>query len=220
MQGKLRFILAIVIISAVTLAVREVVKKLVPPPTGKPSLVINDDPVKSPFHIATAAVGNNLEGNFVFTDQNGARFDVRAWFDKPMVVSFVFTNCPVVCPAITSSLSKIVKENRDRLGRDFRILTISFDTAKDTPDVMLKFGQNFTDDFTNWKFITGSEGTVKSFADRLGIVYKPDDTGGFLHTVGVTVVEPGGIVSAQVFGPQYSGEDILRPVESALGEKK
>lgn len=219
-QGKLQFILAIAVVAAVTFAVREVVKKFIIPQKEEPLSVINTDPAKSPFHIATAAVGNNLEGNFVFTDQNGASFDIKTWFDKPMVVSFVFTNCPVICPAITLSLSKIVKENKERFGKDFRVLTISFDIAKDTPDVMLKFGQNFTDDFANWKFVTGSEGTVKAFADRLGIVFKPDDTGGFLHTVGVTVVEPGGIVSAQVFGPQYSGEDILRPVDSALGKKK
>lgn len=220
MQGKFQFILTIVAVAALTLAVREVVKKFVIPQKQADLPVINADPAKSPFHIATAAVGNNLEGNFVFTDQDGARFDVKTWFDKPMVVSFIFTNCPVICPAITSSLSKVVKENRERFGKDFRVLTISFDIAKDTPDVMLKFGQNFTDDFANWKFVTGSEETVKAFANRLGIVYKPDDTGGFLHTVGVTVVEPGGIVSAQVFGPQYSGEDILRPVDSALGKKK
>jgi len=219
-RGKLRFIMGIVIITAVTLAVREVVKKLLLPPASQPSLVETVDPANSPFRIAAAAVGNNLEGRFVFTDQNGGKFDVKTWFDKPIVVSFMFTNCSVVCPAITSSLSRIVKENKGRLGKDFRILTISFDTAKDTPDVMLKFGHNFTDDFANWKFLTGSEGTVKAFANRLGIVYKPDDTGGFLHTVGVTVVGPDGIVSAQVFGPQYSNEDILRPVENALGKNK
>lgn len=220
MQGKLRFILGLVIVTAVTYGVREVVKKLVLRPTDQPSTVEAVDPANSPFRIANAALGNNLEGSFVFTDQNGGKFDVKTWFDKPIVVSFVFTNCPVVCPAITSSLSRVVKENKGRLGKDFRILTISFDTAKDTPDVMLKFGHNFTDDFANWKFLTGSEATVKAFANRLGIVYKPDNAGGFLHTVGVTVVEPEGIVSAQVFGPQYSNEDILRPVESALGKGK
>jgi len=220
MRGKLRFILGLVIVTAVTLAVREVVKKLVLPPTGKPLAVKTTDPATSPFHIATAAVGNKLDGDYVFTDQDGGKFDVKTWFDKPIVVSFVFTNCSVVCPAITSSLSRIVKENRGRLGKDFRILTVSFDTAKDTPDVMLKFGHNFTDDFANWKFLTGSEGTVRAFANRLGIVYKPDNAGGFLHTVGVTVVGPGGKVSAQVFGPQYSNEDILRPVENALGKDK
>ncbi len=220
MQGKLRFILAIVIVTAVTFAVREVVKKLVIPPSQKPLPVRAVDPATSPFYIANAAIGNKLGGDESFTDQNGAKFDVKTWFDKPMVVSFVFTNCPVVCPAITSSLSKIVKENKERLGKDFRILTISFDTDKDTPDVMLKFGHNFTDGFTNWKFVTGSREAVKAFADRLGIVYKPDNTGGFLHTVGVTVVGPGGKVSAQVFGPQYSSEDILRPVESALRKDK
>jgi protein SCO1/2 len=220
MQGKLRFILGLVIVTAVTYGVREVVKKLVLRPADQPFPVETVDPANSPFRIANAALGNNLEGNFVFTDQDGGKFDVKTWFDKPFVVSFVFTNCPVVCPAITSSLSRVVKENKGRLGKDFRILTISFDTAKDTPDVMLKFGHNFTDDFANWKFLTGSEATVKAFANRLGIVYKPDNTGGFLHTVGVTVVEPEGIVSAQVFGPQYSNEDILRPVASALGKDK
>ncbi|MBF0292228.1 MAG: SCO family protein [Nitrospinae bacterium] len=219
MSGKLQFVLSVVLVTGLIFAVREVVKRFVIPQQQDVSSLINTDPSKSPFHIASAAVGNNLEGNFVFTDQDGARFDVKTWFDKPMVVSFVFTNCPVICPAITSSLSKVVKENKERFGKDFRILTISFDIAKDTPDVMKKFGHNFTEDFANWKFLTGSAETVKSFADRLGIVFKPDDAGGFLHTIGVTVVEPGGIVSAQVFGPQYSSEDILLPVDTALGKK-
>jgi protein SCO1/2 len=215
MRSKLQFILGVVVVTAVMFAAREVVKKLV---IQKPLPVRTADPATSPFYIATAAIGNKLAGDYAFTDQNGVKFDVKSWFDRPMVVSFVFTNCPVVCPAITSSLSRIVKENKERLGKDFRILTISFDTAKDTPDIMLKFGHNFTEDFTNWKFVTGSEATVKAFADKVGIVYKADGAGGFLHTVGVTVVGPGGKVSAQVFGPQYSNEDILRPVADALGK--
>lgn len=216
MGEKVRIALAIAVVVAVTFALREVVTRFVVPAQTKTQSAKPADPKTSPFHIASAAIGNKIDGEYTLIDQDGRKFEMKEWFDKPIVVSFIFTNCAIVCPAITSSLSRIVKDVPGALGKDFRVLSVSFDTAKDTPDVMRKFGKNFIDDFTDWKFVTGPEKDIKALADRMGIVFKADQTGGFLHTVGVTVVGPGGKVSAQVFGPQYSNEDILRPVEEAI----
>ncbi|MBI4667316.1 MAG: SCO family protein [Nitrospinae bacterium] len=221
MGSKLvRYLMAFVVLTAVSLAVREGVRRFVPMPSGKGVTVPVMDEATSPFYIAEAALGHQMDKSYVFTDQDGAAFDIASWYDKPMIVSFIFSSCGEVCPTITASIAKIAKNNAERLGKDFRIVTIGFDEKRDTPANLHKFSGNFNPDYNNWKFLSGKPETVKAMADKLGITFKPDGKGSFLHTVGVTVVAPGGIVYAQVFGPSYSNEQVLDPIDETLGRKK
>lgn len=211
----LRFIGSVILVAIIALGVRAAVKAVI----GKPPQVEIKQPFEipedSPIKIADKAVGNRLERSYIFTDQDGNEFDLAAWYDKPMVVSFIFTNCPEICPAITTSLSRIVRDNKDRLGEDFRVVSISFDTKNDTVEALRDYGMGFTQDFDNWKFLTGSPETIKNLADRMGIVFRPSN-GAWEHTVGVTIVAPTGYVFAQVFGPTYSEKQILGPVYRSM----
>lgn len=211
----LRYIGSVIIVVTVAFAVRAGLKTVFPPPEppGPPA----GRELVSPFKIAQEAVGNRLSPSYVFTDQDGGRFDLADWYDKPMIVSYIFTSCQDVCPAITSSISRFVRDNEERLGKDFRVVSVGFDVENDTVEALRSYGEGFTESFESWKFVTGDPGTIKALAGRLGIIYEPQGAM-WRHTVGVTVVAPGGFVYEHVMGPSYSDEQLLRPIERAMEE--
>jgi len=196
----IRFLAMVALIAMVSLAVRAGVKALIgPPPSPGFPKIKTELPQDSPIKIADQAIGNRLERSYVFTDQDGKKFDIGQWYDKPIVISYIFTNCAEICPAITTSLSRIIRDNKDKLGKEFRVVSVGFDYKNDTVETMRSYGEGFTDNFDNWKFVTGPPETVKALADRLGIIFRPAGKS-WQHTVGVTIVAPPGYVAAQVFG--------------------
>lgn len=80
---------------------------------------------------APAAVG----GPFQLVDQNGAPTTEKALKGKWSAVFFGFTYCPDVCPGTLQGLAAAT----DQLGPkadDLRIVFISIDPARDTPEQM------------------------------------------------------------------------------------
>ncbi len=170
----------------------------------------------SPFAVAEKAVGNKVSGDYRLFDQDGKPFKVSDWFDKPVIVNFMWTNCSNICPVITDSLSKIVKSAQDRFGKDYRLLSVGIDFEHDNPAAMKKYGARFTQDFENWKFLSGPQKEVSAFARELGVKYYRDSKGAWQHFVGITIVSAGRVY-AQVFGPDYSPAQIFGPIDKALG---
>lgn len=177
---------------------------------------------ESPFTKASIAKGRSVTDSYRFVDQDGKPFDIADWYDKPMVVGFIFTSCEEVCPAMNVALKRIVGSmEKAALGEDFRILMVGFDTERDTPKALKKFGSKYTDDFENYRFVSGDPAEVKRLADRLGVAYKaapPGSPAGWLHFVGMTIVANNSVYH-QVYGPAPLPEEILKPVMEAQGKE-
>lgn len=83
-----------------------------------------------------------------------------------VVIGFIYTNCPDVCPLITQNMIKIQKElnNPD----DIQFLGITFDPERDTPSVLrtykdaFKLGKNFD-------FLTGEPAIISEVMDSVRV---------------------------------------------------
>jgi len=78
--------------------------------------------------------------------------------DKPVIMSFVYTTCDDVngCPLATYVMGQVAKRiDRDpALNGRVRFVSLSFDPANDTPQVMAAYGDQFRPDGTDWRFLT------------------------------------------------------------------
>lgn len=83
------------------------------------------------------------------------------------VISFIFTNCPDVCPTITANMTNIQRELQDTSGVNF--IEISFDPERDTPSVLKKYKELYqlNEQFT---MLTGDTATVNTLLEDLDIV--------------------------------------------------
>src|SRR4051794_7760038 len=68
-------------------------------------------------------------------DARGGTFDTRSLAGKPYLVTFLYANCPDVCPLIGAEL----RQTLERLGSDARhvgVVAVSVDPRGDTPEVV------------------------------------------------------------------------------------
>ena len=113
----------------------------------------------------------------VIDDMNDASFElvnqdsVRVIFPEDfrgqyVVMGFVYTNCPDICPLITQNLIKIQKD----LGypSNVQFLGVSFDPPRDTPEVLHRYKEVFKVD-ENVNFLTGEPKMVQSFMDSVRV---------------------------------------------------
>ena len=87
-----------------------------------------------------------------------------------LVVGFIYTHCPDVCPIITAKLSNINRELENSEGVHFA--EISFDPARDTPSVLKKYMQSFNLDPQKFTMLTGDSVTVDSALNKMDILAK------------------------------------------------
>ncbi len=89
-------------------------------------------------------------------DQNGKerRFYSDLIKNKVVVLSFFFTSCVSVCPAMSMALSRLQENLGDQLGKDVFIITVTKDPVTDTPRQLKTWGKALGVK-PGWTMVTG-----------------------------------------------------------------
>lgn len=112
---------------------------------------------------------------------------------KTVLLFFGYASCPDICPTTMAQLSEVLQKLGDD-ARDVRVVFISVDPHRDTPDVL----QAYVDAFNNQAIgLTGNEAQVADLARHYRIAYqiekpKPGDsaeTYNVTHSRGVFVFD-------------------------------
>jgi protein SCO1/2 len=102
-------------------------------------------------------------------DQEGRTLDAERLAGKLVVVSFMFTSCPRVCPEQTRALAEVQRGlPRDVRGRVW-FLSISIDPETDTPERLKWFAERNGADLTSWSFVAGTPEATRSLSSRLSV---------------------------------------------------
>jgi protein SCO1/2 len=79
--------------------------------------------------------------DFTLTDQSGQKVGMADQRGKLVLLTFLYTHCPDVCPLITQNLNQALQmlgANRD----DVRVLAVSVDPEGDTPKAVAKYAKD------------------------------------------------------------------------------
>lgn len=88
---------------------------------------------------------------------------------KIVLMFFGYANCPDICPTSMAQLADVM----EKLGADaekVRILFISVDPHRDTPDVLQEYVENFDDRYAIG--LTGTEKQIADLARRYRVAYQ------------------------------------------------
>jgi protein SCO1/2 len=77
--------------------------------------------------------------DFSLTDQNGKPFHLRDLRGKVVVFAFGFTHCPNICPTTLAALSSFYNELPAKDREQVRVLFISLDPTRDTPEKLKNY---------------------------------------------------------------------------------
>ncbi len=112
-----------------------------------------------------AASVSRFGSPFQLVDQNGATVTDASLRGKPSAMFFGFTHCPDVCPTTLYELNAYQKAVRDK-GGDFRIVLVTVDPERDTPEVLKSYIAPVAPDATA---LTGDPAAVASMLKGWGI---------------------------------------------------
>jgi protein SCO1/2 len=73
--------------------------------------------------------------------------------DGPVLLQFIFTTCPTICPAMTGTFSSFQEKLGDEV-KQVRMISISIDPEHDRPERLRAFARRF-DAGPRWAFYTG-----------------------------------------------------------------
>jgi protein SCO1/2 len=74
--------------------------------------------------------------------------------DGPIMLQFIFTTCPTICPVMSSTFSAAQAKLGDDIGK-VRMVSVSVDPEHDTPERLRDYARKFRAG-QQWLFLTGS----------------------------------------------------------------
>jgi len=161
-----------------------------------------------------------------FVDENGKAVKLGDYFgEKPVVLSLIYYACPMLCTTTENGVLNAVKALKFDAGKDYQILTVSFDpndkpmnaTAKKSVYVGL-YGRPGAE--KGWHFLTGDQDSIRRLTDAVGFHFRYDkDTEQFAHAAGIMVLTPQGRVSHYFYGIEYPAGNLRLALVEASNNK-
>lgn len=119
---------------------------------------------------------------------------------KTVVLSFIYSTCSDIngCPLATAVLHNIHNrlKKESELGKQIRLITLSFNPVHDTPEQMRRYGESFAAPGIDWQFLTTRserelQPILDSYRQNLQKVYDSQGrfTGEFAHDLRVYLID-------------------------------
>lgn len=145
--------------------------------------------------------------DLTFYDENGTSIALREILDRPVILTLVYLDCSHMCPQLLSALATAVDTMQLAPGKDYRLVTVSFD-ENDTPADARNSKANYTTSierpFTGeaWKFLTGDAENIRIIAEAVGVRFRKMDHG-FDHPEVLIFLSPEGRITKYMNVPKY-----------------
>ncbi len=164
-----------------------------------------------------ATLGKPIPNARLF-DSKGKEFHIKdITGGKPLVISFIYTRCLTACLVITDSLNDAVTK-AGGLGKDFKVLTLSFDPMDMVHDLD-KFKRQWRLNEDNWIVAAGEKEEIKKVVDAVQFRYIYDMASReFLHPNFIVILTPDGKISRYLYGVSPREKDFkLGIIEAKKG---
>ena len=161
-------------------------------------------------------LGRPMAGATGFLDEQGRAFEMGQVLGKPVILVLSYYGCDGSCPTINQNLAAaLAKLRRFKAGRDYRVLTVSFD-RQDTPQAAALFVQKMRElqpaVQEGWRFAvlqSPAAEAPRQFAQSVGFDFfwsRVDKT--FLHPNVLVFLTPEGRVARYIYGSSMDAQTL------------
>lgn len=156
-------------------------------------------------------LGQTIPLDLQFKNEKNETVKIRDIIKKPTILSLVYFNCPGLCSPLLDGLSTVIEEVPLTLGKEYQVLTVSFD-ATDTPEKAVEKKKNFLrkhskDKAANWAYLTGDSTAIYTLANSVGFKFKRTGLD-FAHGASIIILSPDGKITRYLYGLKFLPFDL------------
>jgi len=150
--------------------------------------------------------------NFRYINQDSSWTQRSDFKGKILVVDFIFTHCPNICPIMTHNM-KLVQMATIDLENQVEFVSFSIDPTNDTPSRFREYIKEMEINAPNWVFLTGDEKKTYDLAmNHLWVGVEKSKVKGenILHDNKVVLVDKEGYVRGMYAGTETNDMNRLQ----------
>lgn len=154
--------------------------------------------------------------SFELVAGNNQKFTEKDFYNHWTLLFFGFTHCAAICPTTLGIMDRVYTQLHDKYP-DLRVVLVSVDPERDTPDALTKYTQGFNPAFTG---VTGNIQNIRKLQSQLGIYSsREESTSGdnyqIQHTSSIMLINPQG-KWAGLFQYGLNPDTLAKGVENSI----
>lgn len=157
--------------------------------------------------------------DFALLSSDDVEVELSSLRGKVVVVAFIYTWCPDVCPLLTDKMAWIQEELGTSFGKDVAFVSITFDPERDTTAVLSDYADAFDADPAGWFFLTGDVAAVRRVATDYGVVTIPGTDGAIGHNLLTTLIDRHGRMRVQYTGFRFDPKELHQDLLLLMAEE-
>lgn len=161
-------------------------------------------------------LGETLPSDLVFWDEEGEEVDFGSFFDgeRPVLLNLVYHDCPMLCGLVVQGLAKALAQMAWVPGREFDVLTISFNAAEG-PELASAAKEHALhmlgrpEAAGGWRFLTGPQPSIDRLTKAVGFQYRwVEDQQEFAHPSVLMFLSGRRMLARYIYGIDYEPRDV------------
>ncbi|MFC3392493.1 SCO family protein [Aidingimonas halophila] len=158
--------------------------------------------------------------DFELVDENGEAVTDDEYLGNPTLLYFGFTYCPDVCPNTLSRLATAIGQLDAEVRDDIRVLFVSVDPGRDTPEVLSRYTDAFGPQFIG---LSGDNSALDAVTKRYRVTYsygEEDSDGNYdvTHSSAVFAFDQNGEAQFMIRDTD-SMQDIVSDLDQLVAEE-
>jgi protein SCO1 len=168
-------------------------------------------------------LGHYMPMDVELYDESGKLVQLGSIMNKPTIVMFVYYQCPGICTPLLNDVVKVVDKMDLVIGKDYQILTVSFDHTE-LPETASEKKDNYlgeirkTVDPNGWRFFTGDSANIYRLTDSMGFYFQRSGKD-WVHPAAIMAVAADGKITRYLYGIHQLPLDVqLAMMEASTGK--
>ena len=161
---------------------------------------------------------------FALSDADGKPVDLTDFNGKVVVMNFIYTSCPDVCPLHAEKIAAVQAMINGSPMKDMvQFISVTTDPANDTPDILASYGPDHGLDALNWKFLTvragQGEAASRKLAESYGHKFEATEDGFQAHGIVTHVIDGAGRWAANFHGLKFKSVNLVLYINGLINNE-
>ena len=168
-------------------------------------------------------LGQTIPMDEEFYDESGNLVPLKTIVNKPTIVTFVYFKCTGICSPLLNEITDIVNKMDLEMGKDYQILTLSFDHTE-KPEMAKEKKENYLGEIKKpinpdgWRFFTGDSAAIYRLTNAAGFYFQRSGND-WIHAATLIMISPQGKITRYLYGIQHLPFDVkMAVIEASEGK--